>query len=267
MHERMGLSGMKLCIGFRAPALLAAMMFSTAPLAAGVSHQTDYSIRLAGLPLARASFHTEVEKNRYTISGTLNSSGLADIISHTTGQTRVSGVIDRDHLRASEYSMSYRSGRKGRAINVSFRNGNVVRSSMVPKRSPLPKNWVPVTSRDMRNVLDPLSGLIIPAKARVCPNTLPIFDGESRLDIRLSPKGTRNFKTRGFEGEVIVCGIRFVPKAGYRKGREDVEYLRRLGTMEIWYAKANGVDVYAPVYARIPTKIGPVTVSATRFGD
>lgn len=103
--------------------------------------------------------------------------------------------------------------------------------AMVPKRSPLPKNWVPVTSRDMRNVLDPLSGLIIPAKARVCPNTLPIFDGESRLDIRLSPKGTRNFKTRGFEGEVIVCGIRFVPKAGYRKGREDVEYLRRLGTM------------------------------------
>lgn len=81
------------------------MMFSTAPLAAEVSHQTDYSIRLAGLPLARASFHTEVEKNRYTISGTLNSSGLADIISHTTGQTRVSGVIDRDHLRASEYSM------------------------------------------------------------------------------------------------------------------------------------------------------------------
>ncbi|MCA1368015.1 DUF3108 domain-containing protein [Bradyrhizobium sp. BRP14] len=257
---------MKLRMGFRAPALLAAVMFSTTSFAADVEHQTDYSIALAGLPVARASFHTEVEKNRYTISGTLNSAGLVDIISRTRGQTRVSGVIGRDRLRASEYSMSYRSGRKERAINVSFRNGNVVHASMVPKRNPLPKNWVPVTSRDMRNVLDPLSGLIIPASSRVCPNTLPIFDGESRLDIKLSPKGTRNFRTKGFEGEVIVCGIRFVPKAGYRKGREDVEYLRRLQTMEIWYAKANGVDVYAPVYARIPTKIGPVTVSATRFG-
>ncbi|MDK1375154.1 MULTISPECIES: DUF3108 domain-containing protein [unclassified Sinorhizobium] len=252
--------------GFRATALLAAMTFSTACLAADIEHQTDYSIALAGLPLARATFHTELVKNRYTISGTLNSAGLIDIISRTSGQTRVSGVIANDHLRASQYSMSYRSGRKSRAISVTFRNGNVVRASMTPKRTPLPKNWVPVTSRDMRNVLDPLSGLIIPGKSRVCPNTLPIFDGESRLDIRLSPKGTRSFKTRGFNGEVIVCGVRFVPKAGYRKGREDVEYLRRLETMEIWFARAEAVDVYAPVYVRIPTKLGPVTVSATRFG-
>lgn len=261
-----GLSGMKLRIGFRASTILAAAMFSTASFAADVEHLTDYSIALAGLPLARASFHTELEKNHYTISGTLNSAGLVDIFSRTSGQTRVSGVIDRDHLRASQYSMSYRSGRKARAVSVTFRNGNVVHASMSPKRNPLPKNWVPVTSRDMRNVLDPLSGLIIPARGRVCPNTLPIFDGESRLDIKLSPKGTRSFRTKGFAGEVIVCGVRFVPKAGYKKGREDVEYLRRLETMEIWFAKAEAVNVYAPVYVRIPTKLGPVTVSATRFG-
>ncbi|CAN7436332.1 DUF3108 domain-containing protein [Ensifer sp. 1H6] len=257
---------MKLRIGSRAVALLSAAMFSTASLAADIEHQTDYSISLAGLPLARASFHTALVKNRYTISGTLHSAGLVDIFSRTSGQTRVSGVIGRDYLRANEYSMSYRSGKKGRAISVTYSNGNVVHASMNPKRTPLPKNWVPVTSRDMRNVLDPLSGLIIPGNARVCPNTLPIFDGESRLDIKLSARGTRPFKTKGFEGEVIVCGIRFVPKAGYKKGREDVEYLRQLQTMEIWFAKSDVVDVYAPVYVRIPTKLGPVTVSATRFG-
>ncbi|ASY64116.1 hypothetical protein SJ05684_c26840 [Sinorhizobium sojae CCBAU 05684] len=252
--------------GFRAPAILAATLFSTASFAAEIKHQTDYSIALAGLPVARASFHTELEKNRYTISGTLHSAGLVDIIKRTSGQTRVSGVVGRDQLRATSYSMSYRSGSKARAISVTFRNGNVVRASMEPKRTPLPKNWVPVTRRDLRNVLDPLSGLIIPARTRVCPNTLPIFDGESRLDIKLSPKGTRSFRTRGFEGEAIVCGVRFVPRAGYRKGRQDVEYLRRLNTMEIWFAKAETVDVYAPVYVHIPTKLGPVTVSATRFG-
>lgn len=257
---------MKLRNSFRVAALLSTVLFSTASSAADVEHLTDYSISLAGLPVARASFHTELRKNRYTISGTLNSAGLLDILSRTTGQTRVSGVIGKDYLHASQYSMSYRSGSKGRAISVTYRNGNVVQASMTPKRTPLPKNWVPVTSRDMHNVLDPLSGLIIPAEARVCPNTLPIFDGESRLDIKLSSKGTRPFKTKGFDGEAIVCGIRFVPKAGYKKGREDVEYLRRLQTMEIWFAKAPAVNVYAPVYVRIPTKLGPVTVSATRFG-
>jgi hypothetical protein len=48
----MGLSGMMLRIGFRAPALLAVLMFSTAAFAAEIAHQTDYSIALAGLPLA-----------------------------------------------------------------------------------------------------------------------------------------------------------------------------------------------------------------------
>ena len=118
----------------------------------------------------------------------------------------------------------------------------------------------------MRAVVDPISGLIIPAGSNVCSKTLPIFDGESRMDIKLVDKGSRPFSTRGFEGEVKVCGVRFVPRSGYRKGRRDVEYLRQLTTMEIWFAKADTVAVYAPVYARIPTKLGPVTVSATRFG-
>ena len=86
------------------------------------------------------------------------------------------------------------------------------------------------------------------------------------MDIKLVAKGTRPFSTKGFDGEVIVCGIRFVPKSGYRKGRLDVEYLRQLKTMEIWFAKADTANVYAPVFVRIPTKYGPVTVSATRFG-
>ena len=109
---------MKLRNGFRVAALLSAVSFSTASSAADVEHLTDYSISLAGLPVARASFHTELQKNRYTISGTLRSAGLLDILSRTSGQTQVSGVVDKDHLRASQYSMSYRSGSKGRAAGT-----------------------------------------------------------------------------------------------------------------------------------------------------
>ncbi|WP_425348880.1 DUF3108 domain-containing protein [Pararhizobium antarcticum] len=245
---------------------LTAVAFSTGTaLADNVEHNTDYSIALSGLPIARASFQTILTDDRYTISGTLNSAGLADVLSSTSGRTRVSGVVQRDKLRASEYSVSYKTGKRGRDIDVQFRDGDVTSATMTPKRR-IPKNWVPVKPGDMRNVLDPLSGLIFPADAKVCPKTLPIFDGESRVDLKLSAKGTRSFKTQGFEGDVIVCGVQFVPKSGFRKGRDDVEYLRRLASMEIWFAKADAVNVYAPVYVRIPTRLGPVTVSATRFG-
>ena len=232
---------------------------------AEIQHRTDYSIRLSGLPVATASFRSQFNGNRYSISGSLHSAGLADIFASTRGTTSVSGIVSRDRLRATSYSVTYRSGKRGRAIDVTFRNGNVVHASMVPARKK-PDNWVPVSNADMRSVLDPISGLIIPAGSRVCPKTLPIFDGESRMDLRLTSKGTKPFTTEGFQGEAVVCGIRFIPKSGYRKGRDDVEYLRRLKTMEIWFAKAEGANVYAPVYVQIPTKLGSVTVSATRFG-
>lgn len=233
--------------------------------AAEIRHHTDYSIRLSGLPVATASFRSAFDGDRYSISGSLHSAGLADIFARTQGTTAVSGIVSRDRLRATSYSVNYKSGKRGRAIDVTFRNGNVVHASMTPARKK-PDNWVPVSTADMRAVLDPISGLIVPAGSRVCPKTLPIFDGESRLDLKLTSKGTKPYSTKGFAGEAVVCGLRFVPKSGYRKGREDVEYLRSLKTMEIWFAKADAANVYAPVYVRIPTKLGPVTVSATRFG-
>ncbi|PTM96542.1 DUF3108 domain-containing protein [Mycoplana dimorpha] len=230
-----------------------------------VRHLTDYSIRLAGFPVATASFRSQFDGSRYVISGRMDSAGLAEILASTHGTTSVTGTVSGGKLRAARYSMSYRSGKKARAIDVTFNNGNVVSASLRPERRQ-PDNWVPVRPADMRSVIDPISGLIIPANSNVCSKTLPIFDGESRMDIRLVDKGTRSFSTDGFNGEVKVCGVRFVPRSGYRKGRRDVEYLRSLTTMEIWFAKAQSVDMYAPVYVRIPTSLGPVTVSATRFG-
>jgi hypothetical protein len=254
-------------IGVSALLAFATATFSTGTAyAVEVTHNTDYSISLAGLPIARASFHTELKADRYTISGTMNSAGLADIFAQTSGETSVSGVVGRDRLSASEYRVRYQTGKKGRAIDVRFRNGDVMSASMKPARR-IPKNWVPVTKADMRNVVDPLSGLIFPADTRVCPKSVPIFDGESRMDLKLSAKGTKPFKTEGFQGDVIVCGIKFVPRSGYRKGRDDVDYLRKLETMEIWFAKADAVNVYAPVYVRIPTSLGAVTIWATRFGS
>lgn len=247
-------------------AMALAFWASATPLSsAEILHRTDYAIRLSGLPVATASFHSQFNGDRFSISGSLHSAGLADIFARTKGTTSVSGIVSRDKLRAQSYSVTYQSGKRGRAIDVTFRNGNVVHASMVPARKK-PDNWVPVSSADMRAVLDPISSLIIPAGNRICPKTLPIFDGESRLDLQLTSKGTKSYSTKGFEGEAVVCGVRFIPKSGYRKGRDDVEYLRKLRTMEIWFAKAEGANVYAPVYVQIPTKLGPVTVSATRFG-
>ena len=106
----------------------------------------------------------------------------------------------------------------------------------------------------------------MPAGTPVCPRTVSVFDGETRADIVLQPTGRQPFSTDGYKGEAIACSVRFVPKAGYRKGNSSIKYLRELKSIEVWFARSPSAGVYAPVYARVPTKIGSVTVWATEFG-
>ena len=259
--------------GFMAkrPTALAAFLslgFLCAPVAAHAEpllSSTDYSITLAGIPIAKATFRTEITDQTYTILGRFNSSGVANLVTDITAQTVVAGQVQENRLDARSYKLVYRKGKKVETFDVQMRNGNVTRSEISPEPKRRPKEWVPVTEADLKSVFDPLSGLMIPADGPVCPRTVPVFDGESRMDLVLSPKGTQQFRKGDVDIEAIVCSVRYVPRAGYKKGRTDIEHLAKSTGMEIWFAKTDSLPLYAPVRARIPTRYGPVDVAAIKF--
>ncbi len=234
--------------------------------AASKTQQTEYNIAIAGIPVARAVFNTKLEKTRYAITGSVNTAGLADLIADIRAKTSVHGAFQHDSLRARKYELIYTSGKRTRTYTVNF-SGSRVSSTSISPEPKRPEGWVPVTSRQLSQVLDPISGLIFPEGRKVCPRSLPIFDGETRMDLVLSPKGTRSFKAKGYEGDVLVCSVRFVPKAGYRKGRKDIEYLRNSSKMEIWFGNAGELGLVAPVYVSIPTQIGMLTISASKISN
>ncbi len=227
---------------------------------------TDYSVRFLGLPIARAAFTTVIDGASYRIDGQVRSAGLAEIFDSTRGTAQVSGVVKPDRLQARSFVMSYRSGGKSSRTEVRLSNGNVQSASQTPKEKPHGEDWIALSRSDLLSVLDPISGLVVPAGTPVCPRTVAVFDGQTRADFVLRPAGRQPFSTTGYRGEAIACTVRFVPKAGYRKGNRSVSYLQKLDTIEVWFARSPSADVYAPVYARVPTKIGSVTVWATRFG-
>ncbi|WP_284775063.1 DUF3108 domain-containing protein [Agrobacterium sp. lyk4-40-TYG-31] len=233
--------------------------------AAETKHDSEYSIALGVLPIARANFSTRMDGSTYSISGSFSSAGIASVLKDISGRTVVSGAKRGNRMQANEYSLVYKDGKRTRTYDVQYRNGNVTSTTVKPEPKARPDNWVDVKDRDLRSVLDPISGLIFPVGGRICPGRLPIYDGESRLDLVLSSGGTKPFATNGFSGDAIVCNARYVPKSGFRKGRKDIEYLKSI-SMEIWFAKASNMDVYAPVYARIPTKVGQVYITATKYG-
>lgn len=230
-----------------------------------VKSVSEYNITLGILPIGSASFSSEFDGNDYKINGIFKSGGIVNIIKRVSAETNVAGRITGDRLQADRYNLVYKLGDRTRIYDVTYRNGNVTDTTIKPAPRRDRENWVPVAPKDLRSVLDPLSGLIFPEGAKVCAGRVPVYDGESRMDLLLKNEGTKPYETKGFKGEVIVCTVRYVPKSGFKKGRSDIEYLKKT-PMEVWFAKADRGTVYAPIYARIPTRMGPLYITAVRYG-
>jgi hypothetical protein len=246
---------------------LALAFLSLVPFSASATdyrYDTSYSVALGVLPIARMTFKTEVVSDRYTISGQFHSSGLVDIVREVAAKSTVTGTLAGGRMQPERYALDYKSGKRASTYEVVFSAGNVMETRVNPER-PRPKAWVPVKADDLKSVLDPIGALLIPGDADVCRQTLPVYDGESRMDLVLSPNRTTTFEAGNVKGEAVVCSVRYVPKSGYRKGRKDIEYLKSVTGMEIWFAKTATLKLYAPVYAKIPTRYGTVHVTAEKF--
>lgn len=229
-------------------------------------HQAEYRVSFIGLPVARATFTTVFQGDAFTVAGEMASAGVANIVGRTSGSTSVTGTRADDHLQPDSYVVAYSSGDDDHKMEVDFDGGAVVSARLTPEKKRTREDWIPVPEEHLREVLDPVSSLMIPAGGDICDRTLPIFDGETRFDVHLSRAGTTTFRTEGYEGEAIVCEARAEPKSGYHAEHSSVEFVRK-ASVEIWFARNVEADLYAPVYARVPTKLGPVTITATRFGS
>ena len=243
-----------------------------AGLAAGAnaaSLDARYDVSLLGITLGTASLSGGIDNSSYKLDMTAKLTGIAGGVTGGRGSGAATGVLVGGRLAPKTFAVSSANSSESRTVRMALAEGAVAGIDIEPPIDEKPDR-VPLNESHKRNIVDPLSAFLMPVNGKgkdaACNRTLPIFDGESRMDFQLTSKGTKPYSTKGFKGEAVVCGIRFIPKSGYKKGRDDVEYLRRLKTMEIWFAKAEEANVYAPVYVRIPTKLGPVTVSATRFG-
>lgn len=231
------------------------------------SYHTDYRVTLLGLSVAKANFTTQMEGRNYKITGDISSAGLVNVFTSLKADTATSGeFLNGKVLRANSYHLTYTRGKKTRDYDVRFQNGNVTATTIRPEPGRDADRWIPVAPDDLKSVLDPLGALAISDEGGLCSRTLPIYDGESRMDLVLSPKGKADYSLGDAKMQAIICSVRYSPKSGYNRGRSDIEYLKNARDMEIWFAKGEGMKLYAPVYARIPTRVGPLTISATRFG-
>ncbi|MBV2141986.1 DUF3108 domain-containing protein [Falsochrobactrum sp. TDYN1] len=240
--------------------------FSTGAAQADDLYRTEYEISIFGLSLARSAIETTVKGAAYSVNGRFMTSGIARIFDDTDGTVHVGGRSVAGKVMPSRFDLAYKHGRKSKSTKIRFANGNVMSAENMPpvkKRNP----WVETTPGDLLDVSDPISVMMIPAKnlRSVCDRTLNIFDGQTRADIKLSFNGTQAFTTRGFTGETVICSAKFVPIAGYQKGKKAINYLSKRSKITISFATLGNSGIYAPVVAHIGTQLGTLKIQATRF--
>ncbi|ODN69873.1 DUF3108 domain-containing protein [Methylobrevis pamukkalensis] len=131
---------------------------------------------------------------------------------------------------------------------------------------------MPITAASKRNVVDPLSAVVIPVRSgadatgkAACDRTLPIFDGWTRYDIKLSYKEKQEVKTEGYTGPAVVCQARWVPVSGHRANKKSTQFMKDNRDLEMWLVPASGGKVMLPYRIAVKTMRGMLIVQASRL--
>jgi len=242
-----------------------------------VKHQTQFSVRFAGLEIGVANFNIQFDEKSYQLVGSGKTTGLVQWFAPSTGSFVSAGQMIENQLRPEEHKVLVKeSKKKEQSVRLAFADESVADieiKSNKPKKDRKAPNYVPVEAQHMAKVLDPVSTLLVPmsgADARsgtkVCNQRFPVFDGETRYDIQLRYKNTKPIKTEGYNGHAYVCQMRYVPVAGHKKNHRSVKEMAANKNMEIWLAPMAGVSVFTPIQIRVGTKYGRFVAAPKYFG-
>jgi hypothetical protein len=231
-----------------------------------------YSVSLIGLPLGIAGVTATLEPNSYHVEADAKLSGLASLISSAKGAASASGVITLGRLAPSTYATTSANAKSTRTVRMGMNAGTVRAVDISPPIIDDSSDRVPVTEADKRNIIDPMSAVVMPVPSgqplvgpAACNRSIPVFDGYSRFDIVMSYVGTREVKAKGYSGPVSVCRVRYVPVAGYRRDRKATQFMADNNQIEVWLAPIENAHVAVPFRISVMTPIGTTVIEAAEF--
>ena len=208
--------------------------------------------------IGRFQFTSQVSGDSYRLSANAK---IDTAIFDYKGDMKSEGVITPTGIQAQprDYTFNYRQktllkNKKVKALNIAF-NGPDVRAVTPP--DPLSPKAVPVTPEQLRNVLDPLSGVMALSLADIskpCEQKLPIYDGKQRFDIV--------FKPLRRAGADHVCEVRLIAVSGHKPGEGSVSVIS--GKIELVMRPVRKANVVIPYSVSVPTIIGTATLTSEK---
>jgi len=228
-----------------------------------------YNITIAGLTIGRGSLALVLQGNAYSAKVGLEPAGVGTLFSTGKGGAQASGWLLGNKVVPSKYQMASHAANRDFYVALGQGSGHIRSTEVTPQFKPN-KERIKVTAKHRNNAMDPLSAALMPVPTtndlispEACKRKLPIFDGWTRFDIKLSYKGTKNVSGHGYDGPVVICEAKWIPVAGHRPSKESVKYMARAG-METWLAPLGG-NVLIPYRISIDTRTGRLVVQASQL--
>ena len=242
-----------------------------------VTHRTVFNVYFGALPVGKATFDIRFDDSSYVLDGHGKTVGIVQLFAPGKGSVESQGRIEGNHVVAVSNTIDYTEKKKKSKFRMEFDDGNVKSVSYQPKKRKKKKHgrkWVPITEDQLRSVIDPASGLVVPVTPKqvndphaVCDRVLNMYDGDTRYDIALKYKATKSVSTDGYKGFAYVCQLRYIPVSGHRKKQRNIEYMSKNKGMEIWLAPMAKSSLYTPIRIEVPTWIGRVSAIPDFFGQ
>lgn len=233
----------------------------------------EYDISFNGFSIGRFRVDSSITPEQYAVKADARISVLAGILFEWQGNTSSSGGMSGGAPRPDTYTFGYSTSEKRETIDVEFSNNNVKQVAVSPPQ-PESGGRIPVTRNHMRNVVDPMSAIVMltnvgsgaKSGTEVCTRRLPIFDGKARYDLQLTYKKTTSVTTaHGYKGSAYICKVKFRPIAGHRRGDAEANFAANNEGIEVWMIPLAAADIYVPYYVNIPTAVGTATLTSSNF--
>ena len=149
--------------------------------------------------------------------------------------------------------------KKKRSLNIVFDGAGVTGVNFAPPDPPSNKA-IPVTEAQLRNVLDPLSGVMalsLGDAAHPCDQKIPIYDGKQRFDLIFTPAGP----STGPNADQL-CHVRLVPISGHKPGEGTDRVIN--GQIEVVLRPVPKANILIPYRVTVPTIVGSAVLTSEK---
>lgn len=207
-------------------------------------------------------FTSDLEGDAYTLAANAK---IDTAVFDYSGKMSSTGSVRAASAKPNRHKFRYRQkalfgSKKVKSLRITFNGSGATKVDFVPPENRSKKKGiVHVRKEDLKEVLDPLSGVLALSLGdidRPCRRKLPIFDGKQRFDLVFAPTG------RVVGGGSPVCRVRLIPISGHKKGEGADSVIT--GDIEVVMRPVPKANIVVPYRVTVPTIIGSAVLASEK---